>query len=407
MDDAITREDLGLGLAEIDGLGLKRPPRQTLNVVMVDDEEALCHGVRRIIEKYDVHVQDVQIDVDYAFEFCTSGEEFLDKLAAGLDCDLLILDLKLPGVGGLEVLEELRRQGRELLTIVVTAYATFETAVKATKIGAYDFLAKPFTPDELRYGLRKATSHLILSRQARQLAEEKRQVRFNFISVLAHELKSPLNAIESYLNILRMSSDAESTPMIDRSLLRLEGMKKLIIDLLDLTRIESGQRKRQFECADLSTIALASIELFSVEAAQRGIVIALDADDAPSIIADVAEIEIIFNNLISNAVKYNRDNGSVAVTIARDQAGVVTLGVRDSGIGLTHAEAAKLFSEFTRIKNADTAKVLGSGLGLSTVRKLALLYGGDARVESKRDQCSLFTVTLRDAVLGTSPATSA
>ena len=102
----------------------------------------------------------------------------------------------------MDVLDAMSSQGREVLTIMITAYATFETAVKATKLGAYDFLAKPFTPEELRYALRKATSQLILSKQARKLAEEKREIRFNFISVLAHELKAPLNAVEGYLNIL-------------------------------------------------------------------------------------------------------------------------------------------------------------------------------------------------------------
>ena len=95
----------------------------------------------------------------------------------------------------MDVLDALKSQGREVLTIMITAY---------------DFLAKPFTPDELRYALRKATSQLILSKQARKLAEEKRQVRFSFISVLAHELKAPLNAVEGYLNILRTTEEDQN-----------------------------------------------------------------------------------------------------------------------------------------------------------------------------------------------------
>ena len=140
----------------------------------------------------------------------------------------------------MEVLDELTRRSRDVLTIVITAYATFDTAVKAMKLGAYDFLAKPFAPDELRYALRKTTDHLILSRQARRLAEEKRQVRYDFISVLAHELKTPLNAVEGYLNILRLAEHDENLRMIERSIARVGGMKRLIGDLLDLTRIESG-----------------------------------------------------------------------------------------------------------------------------------------------------------------------
>ena len=149
------------------------------------------------------------------------------------------------------MLTEVTEQGREILTLFITAYATFETAVKATKLGAYDFLPKPFSPDELRYGLRKASTQLILSRQARKLAEEARQIRFNFISVLAHELKSPINAVEGYLNILRDDVPDGDRRMVERSLLRLDGMKKLIFDLLDLTRIESGQKQRSFADVDV------------------------------------------------------------------------------------------------------------------------------------------------------------
>ena len=130
-------------------------------------------------------------------------------------------------MSGLDILEQLREEGRGILAIMITAYATFETAVQATKLGAYDFLPKPFSPEELRYAVRKATDQLIISREARRLAEVKRQVRFNFISVLSHELKAPINAIEGYLKILQTNEPPERLPMIERSLVRLDGMRKL------------------------------------------------------------------------------------------------------------------------------------------------------------------------------------
>lgn len=378
---------------------LMDPQEVTLNVVMVDDEEALCLGVRRIVEKYRVHVPDVLVDADYRFRHHLSGEDFLADLDAGGEVDLLLLDLKLPGMSGMDVLDALSRQGRDVLTIMITAYATFETAVKATKLGAYDFLAKPFTPDELRYALRKATSQLILSRQARRLAEEKRQVRFNFISVLAHELKAPLNAVEGYLNILRASEEGQNLQMVERSIARIDGMKKLIADLLDLTRIESGQRERQIAPFDLGRLAQASIDLFQVEARQRGITIELDAPEELTFVGDPGEVEIVLNNLVSNAVKYNRDGGRVTVRLRRsDGDDGVVIAVSDTGIGLTREEAAKLFTEFTRIKNEHTVKIMGSGLGLSTVRKIANMYDGSATVESEPGVGSTFTVVLRDAV---------
>jgi two-component system, sensor histidine kinase and response regulator len=370
---------------------------QRLRVAMVDDEEPLCLAVRRILDKYHVHVADVGIDVTYESTYFTSGEQFLESVASGAEFDLLLLDLKLPGMDGLDVLTELTHQSRGILTIMITAYATFETAVQATKLGAYDFLPKPFSPDELRYAVRKATDQLILSREARRLAEEKRQVRFNFISVLAHELKAPLNAIEGYLKILRTDEPPERLQMIDRSLIRLEGMRKLIFDLLDLTRIESGQKQRSFTTVDLRKAARTAADLFATEAAARGIAIELEPGEPVEMIADPSEIEIVFNNLVSNAVKYNRDNGEVKIALAREPDGV-RVSVADTGIGLTSEESAKLFAEFVRIKNEDTIMVIGSGLGLSTVRKLAQLYGGEATVDSQKGSGSTFTVTLRDAI---------
>jgi two-component system sensor histidine kinase/response regulator len=369
---------------------------QVLTVAMVDDEEPLCLAVGRILSKYLVHVEDVGIDVTYAPTHFTSGEQFLEAIAGGAEFDLLLADLKLPGMSGLDILTELSRQNRGILTIMITAYATFETAVQATKLGAYDFLPKPFSPEELRYAVRKATDQLVLSREARRLAEEKRRVRFNFISVLAHELKAPINAIEGYLKILQIDEPPERLQMIDRSLIRLEGMRKLIFDLLDLTRIESGQKERNFSEVEVEAVANAAIELVTPEAASRGITITLLGPGPVHMLADPGELEIVLNNLVSNAVKYNREGGSATVALARE-GDTVRITVADTGIGMTPEESAKLFAEFVRIKNEDTHKVLGRGLGLSTERKLARLYGGDATVKSEKGVGSTFTVTLKDA----------
>jgi len=376
---------------------------QVLRIAMVDDEQALSTIVRRIINKYRVHVDEVGVDATFNTTNFGSGEQFLESLAAGAEYDLLLLDLKLPGMSGLDVLAELGKQNKQMLTVMITAYATFETAVQATKLGAYDFLPKPFSPEELRYTVRKATDQLIISREARRLAEEQRQVRFNFISVLSHELKAPLNAIEGYLKILQNDEPPERRMMIDRSLIRLDGMRKLIFDLLDLTRIESGQKVRSFAAVDVTDVARRTIDLFTAEAAERNISITLDTTQPVEMTADPSEIEIVLNNLVSNAVKYNREGGSVTIAIER-RGEHVKIQVSDTGIGLTPEECAKLFNEFVRIKNEDTYKILGSGLGLSTVRKLAQMYGGEATVKSEKGVGSTFTVTLRDAETGPAEA---
>jgi signal transduction histidine kinase len=202
--------------------------------------------------------------------------------------------------------------------------------------------------------------------------------------------------VEGYLNILRTTEADQNLQMVERSIVRVDGMKKLIMDLLDLTRIESGQRERVVKRLDLRELAKASMELFAVDAERRAITVELEQGPDIELLADPGEVEIVFNNLISNAVKYNRDGGEVEVKLSR-KGDAVTLTVSDTGIGLTAEEAGKLFSEFTRIKNEQTVKILGSGLGLSTVRKIANMYDGEARVTSKPGVGSTFTVTLRDA----------
>jgi signal transduction histidine kinase len=216
--------------------------------------------------------------------------------------------------------------------------------------------------------------------------------------VLAHELKSPLAAIEGYLNIMRdrsLGSDVSAyEASIDRSLVRLDGARKLIFDLLDLTRIESGQKKRDLAEVDLVEVARSAIETVQPMAQPRGIGVTLLAPAALPLVADRGEIEIILNNLVSNAVKYNRDHGSVTVRLEERADNMLALLVQDTGIGMTKEEAALLFGEFVRIKNPKTRAIPGSGLGLSIVKRLAELYGGSASVVSTPDAGSTFSVML-------------
>ena len=170
-------------------------------------------------------------------------------------------------------------------------------------------------------------------------------------------------------------------------------MHKLIRDLLDLTRLESGQRNRQLGPVDLRAVAQAAAETMRAEADARGIALRIHADGAAQMTADAGEIEMLLNNLVSNAVKYNRDGGSVDVTLAQHD-GQVVITVADTGIGMTPEEIGRIFGEFVRIRNERTSQILGSGLGLSIVDKLVRLYGGEVKIESKPDVGTTFRVTL-------------
>jgi signal transduction histidine kinase len=170
-------------------------------------------------------------------------------------------------------------------------------------------------------------------------------------------------------------------------------MRKLILDLLDMTRIESGRKTRDITRVDVREVAADALDGVRPDALERGISLALQSGEPAVVSADRGEIEIILNNLVSNAVKYNRDGGSVDVRIALEDS-ALAIEVEDSGIGMTEEEAASLFNDFVRIKNDKTRDILGSGLGLSILKKLTTLYGGDVSVRSEPDVGSTFRVLL-------------
>jgi len=369
---------------------------ETIQLAVVDDELGIRMGVSSILSGLTVDIPEVSCRARLQVTSWADGEGFLASLTDGKP-EIVLLDSKLPGIGGMEILEGTLSKLPDVVTIMITAYATLESAVRATKLGAYDFLAKPFTPEELRVTVRKAIHHLVLAAQARRLMEEKRTVRFQFISVLAHELKSPINAVDGYLDLIRnrMLGDELSSynDMIERSVLRIAGMRKLINDLLDLTRIESGQRVRALEPLVLETIVRTAMEAQEAPALAQDIHMELVAEPGLTLDADRMELEMICNNLVSNAVKYNRHGGLVRVELAKVD-GMVELKVADGGWGMRPEEAAKLFQDFVRIRNEYTRDIPGSGLGLSLVKKLSALYGGTVDVESEPGVGSIFRVRL-------------
>ncbi len=372
---------------------------QTLRVLTTDDEPGMRSAVVRALKGFRLQMEDIGEEVVFETLTAESGEQCLEELDRQ-PVDILLLDHKLPGISGLDVLDRLEggKNSGEMQTVMITAYASLDTAVSAIKKGAFDFLAKPFTPAELKEKVSKTATSIMLTRQARKLAAEKHQVRFEFISVLGHELKAPLAAVEGYLELLReqpqlAEDEAQRSQILERCLVRMAQMRKMVFDLLEITRIESGRRQRFIERIDLAEVTRSCVETALPEANKREIGIELNCDSGIMFEADRTEIEILLNNLISNSVKYNVDGGSVTVTITL-RGSSACIAVRDTGIGMSDEERERLFGEFVRIKNEKTKGILGSGLGLSIMKKVASMYDGNIRVESTPGEGSTFTVTL-------------
>jgi signal transduction histidine kinase len=368
----------------------------TLKVLVVDDEPGIRSGISRILQNFTVGYPFMDEDFDFNIKEVETGEEAIEIIDAE-KVDIILLDNKLPGIHGIEVLEYINKKNYDIEVMMITSYASLDLAVKATNNGAFNFVPKPFTPQELKSAIENITKHLFLKRMTREVNEDEQEARFQFLSVLSHELKSPVNAIEGYLQIMKEEQVGgkleDYQTMIDRSLERLKGMRTLIKDLLDLTRLESGAKTRKIQKLDITEIFRISRDTMGPLADQRKVRIHPLTEEGYYINSDRTEIEIIFNNLLSNAVKYNRENGEVTTSI-RQENGHLEVTVEDTGIGMTEEEVSKLFGEFVRIKNMKTRNITGSGLGLSIVKKLVEMNNGEIRVESTPDVGSKFTVFL-------------
>lgn len=367
-----------------------------IRILVVDDEAGICSGIERILKDCRYRFEGADHDVCLDVGFASNGSEALSSIDSNPP-DVLLLDYKLPDKHGIEIMHELKEKGKNPLTIMITAYTSLDVAISATKNGAFDFIPKPFTPDELKYSVEKAARHVFLQRRTKELEEEKKRVRFQFVSVLAHELKSPLNAVEGYLNILRDATesldDARRRRMLERCVVRMHSMKGLIGDLLDMTCIESGERERSICRVDVKEVADEVVEMLKSESEEKDISIEVRTVGTHFADADREEVRIILNNLISNAIKFNKDGGSVDVEL-EGGVGEFVISVSDTGVGIANEDMPDLFKDFVRIRDQSTAGIPGSGLGLSTVKKIAELYGGEVAVRSKKGVGSTFSVRL-------------
>lgn len=369
---------------------------EKIKVLVVDDEPGIRSGIVRILRNYSVGYP--FMDEDFHFEIieAETGEKALEILKAG-PIDIALLDNKLPGIDGIEVLEYINENSIAVEVMMITSYASLDLAVKATNSGAYNFMPKPFTPQELKASIEAITKHLILKRMTQKMNTEGKQIRFQFLSVLSHELKSPLNAIEGYLKIMEEKQVGENIEdykvMINRSMERIKGMRSLIMDLLDLTKLESGKQVRELKKIDLSEIAKVSIHTIEPLAIQRNVKIHHNLDEHLYFNSDSTDMEIILNNLISNAVKYNKVDGDVFIKLSQTEK-YIEISVEDTGIGMDAEDIGKLFQEFVRIRNKKTKAITGSGLGLSIVKKLVQYYDGKIDVQSEEDKGTKFIVQL-------------
>ena len=481
------------------------------HLLVVDDEMGIREGCKRALS-----------EEGYIVDLAEDGTVGLQKVKEG-SYDLLLVDLMMPGIDGLDLIRQVHEIDPEIIMIVITGYATIDTAVEATKRGAYDYLTKPFTPEALSavvgHGLEKRALRLEAlrfteerERRLLELAREKSHMRTviscmadgvlvvnkegklvlwntaavktlqlkdaespgkslnhyienetiktlfeevlnsddkefsmisrefqvddqeaifmanvapvrdetgevlgavnifrditklkeidriksQFVSMVAHELKAPLAAIEGWLELVitgEVGSDAEQCQKyLIRAKERAHTLLALVNDLLEINRMEAGKIAMKMEPVALSDIVQNIANFFKPEAEKRKISIEIKMpENLPSIQADVRDMEKLFTNFINNAIKYNVENGSVIVEGSADQE-FVAIRVTDSGVGISEENLSYIFEDFFRVEDEKSKTVPGTGLGLTIAKKIADSHLGHIEVESRLGKGSTFSV---------------
>jgi PAS domain S-box-containing protein len=244
------------------------------------------------------------------------------------------------------------------------------------------------------------TEHLRLqdAERARDLAEAANQAKSEFLSRMSHELRTPLNAMLGFAQLLEIDTRQPLTPQQQPWVAQIQQagwhLLEMINDVLDLSRIESGNLRLQTEALDLPELLTASTVLVAADAQRRGITITTDlASGSAAMLADATRVKQILTNLLSNAVKYNHDGGRIHVASRVREPDAVEIAVTDTGIGMSEAQLEALFQPFNRL-GRERSNLQGTGIGLVISQRLAELMGGALRARSTEGEGSSFILAL-------------
>jgi signal transduction histidine kinase len=359
-------------------------------ILIIDDEEVVLDSCTQILG-------------GGGHEIVTAGNgvEGL-KLAESFQPDLVFVDLKMPGISGFEVLEKIRAIDPAIVTIVITGYATVDSAVEAMKKGAYDFLPKPFTPEELRLITRRGLEKRSLVLETIALKREREIMRENFAAIVSHELKSPLGAVQQ--NLFAMTRDSSTAS--DEQKKRLEKMKTRIDDLMKLIHkwlrgisVDMESIKETFEPVSVAACIEKAVESTTPEAVRKDIGIAVAVHEPIRLVlGDEVSLTEALVNILGNAIKYSHVGTEVAAA-AEEKNDRIVITVTDSGVGIAEEDLPMIFDGFYRAESGKAAAG-GVGLGLAITRRIIEAHEGSVSVHSELGKGSTFVLSLpvlRDA----------
>jgi two-component system sensor histidine kinase/response regulator len=361
---------------------------QKPKILIIDDEEVVLDSCAQILKGGSFQIMTA-----------TDGTKGLALVQEFLP-DLVFVDLKMPGISGFEVLEKIHEFDSTIVTVVITGFATVGSAVDAMKQGAYDFLPKPFTPDEFRLITRRSIERRKLTLEAISLRREKELLREQFASIVSHELKAPLGAVQQNLfalefelsNILNESQKEK----LERLKTRVDELLKLINSWLRVISVDINKLKEGFTQIAITKPISNALESVATLAARKNIqIISTVGEELHPILGDSLSLSEVFVNILGNSLKYSPDGTKVNIDAVEQEHNLI-ISIKDSGVGISPEELPHIFDGFYRGKSGQSM-ASGHGIGLAVARQIVEAHDGSIAVESELGKGTTFMVSLPNA----------
>jgi len=370
-------------------------------ILVIEDEEDVRESYLDMFEFF-----------GYEVDSAPNGREGVVKVTNN-DYDIVITDLNMPEMDGIEVLKVVKKNKPYIEVIVITGYATLENAIKAMKIGAYDYFTKPIDLEHVKIVLAKCIQSIKARKENEELKglnqklTELNELKDKFITITNHELRTPLTVLKGYLDLIDMflpeNSDKDLVEALDISKETMKEMVTIIEHLHDLSFFDYGKKnynKNEFLLTELlQTIFNEMKVLFK----SRNINFNFSLEGDPvKIVGDQERLKRSLRELLQNALKFTSEKGEVnLIYAANDNGKNVFVKIVDSGIGIPVDKQEMIFEPFYEVQNSihhTTSKSDfmggGIGLGLTLAKQVVESHDGQIVVESEPEKGSIFTVVL-------------
>ena len=338
------------------------------HILVVDDEMGPRESLKMILNPYyNVHVAE-------------RGGQALE-IVKNQPVDLVTLDLKMPGLTGINVLEKVKQHDPDIEAIIITGYGSLDTAIEGLRLGAFDYISKPFDVNHILSLVKRGLDR-------RNAKAKLKQVKSDFLSNVSHELRTPLSVVVGFvyllLNQVIGKLTEEQQKVLETVYRNSEELLELIDNVLWMTSLNAGDSGATCEKFDAREIVEETIKRYDRTLREKGLLLNVEiAESGMFIVSDRSKVERIFQNIFNNAVKFtSRGRIDVKIRPSGDRTSV-EFEVSDTGIGIEKNKMSSIFEPFQQADGSTQRAFAGLGLGLTVARRMAELVNGKLEITSE------------------------